>query len=307
MLPKAEGCCTGLQLSAKEVVLGRPDMASRSCSAPITSLFLPSPSASPRRLGGPCRSLARSAGGDGRDAPHETPGPPPSPPRGSPLPSRSLSRSSPGFFFLLLLLTPPVAHKTILPGSAGGSKSRLRPVRSTPGAAPAPGRDRGGFARPRCPHPGRQSHGAEAHGLAPPIPRWVSFFFSFFFFFLPPLSFPSPRLASPSPSPLREAAGNGTIFFFPGGRISGLPKPPTGGDAAPSQGDPAGAVGSAAGGVGVKRPGRPRSLAKASQCGAQAAAAAPARLLIAPAGAAGDGSGWTGCTAGGGRRRRGRP
>jgi hypothetical protein len=26
MLPKAEGCCTGLQLSAKEVVLGRPDM-----------------------------------------------------------------------------------------------------------------------------------------------------------------------------------------------------------------------------------------------------------------------------------------
>lgn len=283
-------------------------MASRSCSAPITSLFLPSPSASPRRLGGPCRSLARSAGGDGRDAPHETPGPPPSPPRGSPLPSRSLSRSSPGFFFLLLLLTPPVAHKTILPGSAGGSKSRLRPVRSTPGAAPAPGRDRGGFARPRCPHPGRQSHGAEAHGLAPPIPRWVSFFFFLFLLFSSSSFFPlpSPRLSFPLAF---EGGGRERdyFFFFPGGRISGLPKPPTGGDAAPSQGDPAGAVGSAAGGVGVKRPGRPRSLAKASQCGAQAAAAAPARLLIAPAGAAGDGSGWTGCTAGGGRRRRGRP
>lgn len=26
MLPKAEGCGTGLQLSAKDVVLGRPDM-----------------------------------------------------------------------------------------------------------------------------------------------------------------------------------------------------------------------------------------------------------------------------------------
>lgn len=30
MLPKAEGCGTGLQLSAKDVVLGRPDMIRRS-------------------------------------------------------------------------------------------------------------------------------------------------------------------------------------------------------------------------------------------------------------------------------------
>lgn len=41
MLPKAEGCCTGLQLSAKEVVLGRPDMITL---FPNHLLFLPSSS-----------------------------------------------------------------------------------------------------------------------------------------------------------------------------------------------------------------------------------------------------------------------
>lgn len=52
MLPNAEGCCTGLQLSAKEVVLGRPDMVSifppsLAGSTPLSSsssfpfLFLP--------------------------------------------------------------------------------------------------------------------------------------------------------------------------------------------------------------------------------------------------------------------------
>lgn len=39
MLPKAEGCCTGLQLSAKEVVLGRPDMMAL-LDSPFPSLIL---------------------------------------------------------------------------------------------------------------------------------------------------------------------------------------------------------------------------------------------------------------------------
>lgn len=43
MLPNAEGCCTGLQLSAKEVVLGRPDMITL---FPNHLLFLPSSSSS---------------------------------------------------------------------------------------------------------------------------------------------------------------------------------------------------------------------------------------------------------------------
>lgn len=40
MLPKAEGCCTGLQLSAKEVVLGRPDMMIPLSDSPSLPSFL---------------------------------------------------------------------------------------------------------------------------------------------------------------------------------------------------------------------------------------------------------------------------
>lgn len=135
MLPKAEGCCTGLQLSAKEVVLGRPDMVSRSCSAPITSLFLPSPSASPRRLGGPaCRSLARSAGGDGRDAPHETPGPPLPPPGEAP--------------------SPLGLCRALRPASSSSSSSSRRPFLTKPSFPAAP-------VGPRA---------ASAQSAAPPAP-----------------------------------------------------------------------------------------------------------------------------------------
>lgn len=164
MLPKAEGCCTGLQLSAKEVVLGRPDMVLPLLLCP-DHRSLPAFPPPPPRPGGPvCRSLARSAGGDGRDAPHETPGSPLPPPRGSPLPSRSLSRSaaaaaSPSVF--LFFLTPPVPHKTILPGSAGGSETCLRPVRSPPGPAPLPlpAASEGGWLGLAAPTPGASHMG----------------------------------------------------------------------------------------------------------------------------------------------------
>lgn len=141
---------------------------------------------------------------------------PPFPPRGSPLPSRSLSPGGGGccccFFFsclLLLLLTPPAPHTTILPG---------RWVREPPPPGSAP--ERGGFAGPRCPHPGRQSHGAEARGPAPPIPPppprfspficFISFFPLFFFFFL--LFLPhSPFLSFPLAS---EGGGRQRDYFF---------------------------------------------------------------------------------------------
>lgn len=220
MLPKAEGCCTGLQLSAKEVVLGRPDMVSPALPqrrSPLSSSCLRPP---PRPGGPACRSLARSAAGDGWNAPHETPGPPLPPPGKPPPLSVSVARRR-----LLLLLLPPPAPPHAARSSHDHPSRPRRWVREPPPPGAAP--ERGGFAGPRCPHPGRQSHGAEARGPAPPIPpppRFSPFicfiyFFLFFSSFSSFSSFPRP-CSSPSPSPLREAAGNGTIFF-PGGGISG--------------------------------------------------------------------------------------
>lgn len=214
MLPKAEGCCTGLQLSAKEVVLGRPDMVSPALPqrrSPLSSSSLRPP---PRPGGPACRSLARSAAGDGWDAPHETPGLP------LPLPGETPSP--------LGLCRPAAASSSPASSCSSSHHHPSWPHRwvqdpPPPGAAP----ERGGFAGPRCPHPGRQSHGAEARGLAPSIPPpprlspficFISLFFSFSSF-SSFSSFPAPR-SCPSPSPLREAAGNGTIFFHSGG-ISG--------------------------------------------------------------------------------------
>lgn len=173
---------------------------------------------SPPRPGGPaCRSLAHSAAGDGWDAPHETPGLPLPPPRGSPLPSRSLSPGGGCFFFsclLLLLLTPLAPHTTILPSRTAGSKSRLPP-------APLP--SEGGSLGLAAPTPGASHMGRRlAAWLLGSRRRRVSlllFALSLFFSFSSFSSFPALR-SPPSPSPLREAAGNGTIFFH-GGGISG--------------------------------------------------------------------------------------
>lgn len=173
----------------------------------------------PPRPGGPaCRSLARSAAGDGWDAPHETPGPPLPPPGKPPPLSVSVAQR------LLLLLPLPAAPPHAARSSQDHPSRPRRWVREPPPPGAAP--ERGGFAGPRCPHPGRQSHGAEARGPAPPIPPpprfspFICFILSFpFSSFSSFSSFPPPR-SSPSPSPLREAAGNGTIFF-PGGGIRG--------------------------------------------------------------------------------------
>lgn len=230
MLPKAEGCCTGLQLSAKEVVLGRPDMVSPALPqrrSPLSSSCLRPP---PRPGGPACRSLARSAAGDGWDAPHETPGPP-LPPRGSPLPSRSLLPAGCFFFscLLLLLLTPPAPHTTILPGRAGGTESRLPP-------APLP--SEGGSLGLAAPTPGASHMGRRlAARLLRSRRRRVSlllfalalFFPLFFFFFLLFLP-PSPFLSFPLAS---EGGGRQRDYFFPWRRDLGAQ--PRGGDAAPSR------------------------------------------------------------------------
>lgn len=143
---------------------------------------------------------------------------PPFPPRGSPLPSRSLSPGGCFFFscLLLLLLTPPAPHTTILPGRTGRSESRLPP-------APLP--SEGGSLGLAAPTPGASHMGRRLAARLLRSRRRVSlllFALSLFFpfsSFSSFSSFPPPR-SSPSPSPLREAAGNGTIFF-PGGGISG--------------------------------------------------------------------------------------
>lgn len=225
MLPKAEGCCTGLQLSAKEVVLGRPDMVSPALPqrrSPLSSSCLRPP---PRPGGPACRSLARSAVGDGWDTPHETPGPP-LPPWGSPLPSRSLSPG--GCFFSCLLLTPPTPHTTILPGRAAGSESHLPP-------APLP--SEGVSLGLAAPTPGASHMGRRLAARLLRSRRRVSlllfplalyFSFSSFSSFS---SFPAPR-SSPFSSLLREAAGNGTIFFP---RRRDLRALPSGGEAKTSR------------------------------------------------------------------------
>lgn len=176
----------------------------------------------PPRPGGPaCRSLARSAAGDGWDAPHETPGLP------LPLPGEAPSP--------LGLCRPAAAYSSPASSCSSSHHHPSWPHRwvqepSPPGAAP----ERGGFAGPRCPHPGRQSHGAEARGLAPSIPPpprfspficFISFFFLFFFFFL--LFLPrSPFLSFPFAS---EGGGRQRDYFFP--RRRDLGAPPSGGDA----------------------------------------------------------------------------
>lgn len=229
MLPKAEGCCTGLQLSAKEVVLGRPDMVSPALPqrrSPLSSSCLRPP---PRPGGPACRSLDRSAVGDGWDTPHETPRPP-FPPRGSPLPSRSLSPG--GCFFsclLLILLTPPTPpHTTILPGRAAGSESRLPP-------APLP--SEGVSLGLAAPTPGASHMGRRLAARLLRSRRRVSlllfllslYFFLFFFFcllFLPRSLFLSFPLSS-------EGGGRQRDYFFP--RRRDLRAPPSGGDAKTSR------------------------------------------------------------------------
>lgn len=219
MLPKAEGCCTGLQLSAKEVVLGRPDMVSLPLCpngdhlSPLPAFALRLAPAGPPAA--PLLAQLQETGGTR----HMKRRDPPFPPRGSPLPSRSLSPSGCFFFscLLLLLLTPPAPHTIILPGRAGGSESRLPP-------APLP--SEGGSLGLAAPTPGASHMGRRlAARLLRSRRRRVSlllFALSLFFpfsSFSSFSSFPPPR-SSPSPSPLREAAGNGTIFF-PGGGIQG--------------------------------------------------------------------------------------
>lgn len=127
---------------------------------------------------------------------------------------------------------------------------------------------------------------------------------SLFFFSSPPSSLcllPSPLLP---PSPLREGGGGTTFPPAEGSRSCWIRRREAMRPRATGSGGGGGIRG---GRSGVKRRGVPGWLAVCvcvcvcSQCGAEAA---PARLLIAPAGAAGGGSRWAGCSAGGGRRRR---
>lgn len=195
MLPKAEGCCTGLQLSAKEVVLGRPDMASRSCSAPITSLFLPSPSASPRRLGGPCRSLARSAGGDGRDAPHETPGPPLPPPGEAPSPLGLCRALRPASSFSSFSSRRPLLTKPSFPAAPVGPRAASAQSAAPPAPLLLPAATEGGLLGLAAPTLGASHMGRRLTAwLLRSLAGFLFFFpFSSFFFLL----FLSPPLASP--------------------------------------------------------------------------------------------------------------
>lgn len=166
MLPNAEGCCTGLQLSAKEVVLGRPDMVSLSLPLITSPPFFLSPSSLP---GGWCACLSLRW----RGIKNATLNSSPLPFRGNPLP----------LWISLLRASSLLVYKTILPSSTTGSNNCLHPAHKppTPDAAPAAGWETVGVARPCCPHPGSQSHGAQATAELLFFPRW------FFSFSLPPL------------------------------------------------------------------------------------------------------------------------
>lgn len=161
---------------------------------------------------------------------------PPLPPTGKP-PPLSVSVARQRLLLLLLLLLPPPAPPHAARSSHDHPSRPRRWVREPP--PPGAAAERGGFAGPRCPHPGRQSHGAEARGPAPPIPPpprfspficFISFFFFLFFFlfllFLPPSPFLSFPLAS-------EGGGRRRDYFFP--RRRDLGARPSGGDAARSR------------------------------------------------------------------------
>lgn len=199
MLPKAEGCCTGLQLSAKEVVLGRPDMVSPALPqrrSPLSSSCLRPP---PRPGGPACRSLARSAAGDGRDAPHETPGPPLPPPGEAPSP--------------LGLCRPAAAAASSSPPPASSCSSSRRPLLTRPSFPAAPVGPRAASPRRRC-----RARGVRWASLPPPRapvtwgggsrpgssdPAAAAFlsFYLLYLFFSPLLLF-LPSLPSPLPVPL---------------------------------------------------------------------------------------------------------
>lgn len=254
MLPKAEGCCTGLQLSAKEVVLGRPDMVSRCRSAPVAALFLPPPRPGGSAGAPAAASLAQleETGGTLHMKRRAPPSPSPSPPPGeapSPLgascslrPVDSSSSSSRRPFFT----TPSLPAAPVSPRAASARRA------APPGTAPAAGLERGGSARPRCPHPGHQSHGAEARGPAPQIPPPAFSVFPFFSFFFSSSFSSSSSFPLPSPllPPLLWGRRQGTGLFFPRRKDLGAPGSADERWRGRSQGDPAGAAGSAAGGVG---------------------------------------------------------
>lgn len=184
----------------------------------------------PPRPGGPaCRSLARSAAGDGWNAPHETPGPPLPPPGEAPSP---------------LGLCRPAAAASSSPASSC-SASR-RPLLTRPSFPAAP-------VGPRAASPRRRSRARGVRWASLPPPRapvtwgggsrpgssdpaaaaFLSFyllylFFSFLFFFFFLLFFlPSLFLSFPLAS---EGGGRQRDYFFP--RRRDLRAPPSGGDEA---------------------------------------------------------------------------
>lgn len=168
----------------------------------------------------------------------------PLPPRGSPLPSRSPRRpflASPFFSGL----APPGAHSAILP-QCRWVREPPPPSRSPPGRPRAAGLCSvlglaaptlspvtwGGGSRPGSSDPA-------ARLLSSPFPLYVFFLFSFFFslsFLFLLASFLSLPPALSSPSPFATEGGRRRDYFSPGGGISELLDPPTGGDAAPRNG-----------------------------------------------------------------------